>query len=684
MKQIFRIPRYLMVGASVMLLTTLVTGLAVLLLHVEPVTNFASQPLPTVLMALLVLGCGVAAGVAAAVVQRHREDIRGVVAAVEALEEGELDTWPPAPFDGDLGQLAQAFRRLQQRLKKLTVSRNYLDQVLASMQDALLLVGADGRIKRVNPAACELLEATESELLGRPVVELIAPAQRARFGGERRPDPRGEAIMLSLRGREVPVAYTWSPIEATEPDLSGAIIAVRDITERKLADRRIRYLARIDALTKVPNRMQFQHLLQRAIARARRAHGHVALLYVDIDRFKDINDTFGHAAGDAALETLARRVTNLLPSGAFMGRLAGDEFGVVLFPREPVRPDNGELGRLVQRIRRAVGEVLLVQGHELYISVSIGIAGFPTDADNVLDLIRNADAALYEAKSAGGNRVEYYRPEMNAAQVERLILKSQLRRSYELDELLINYQPKVSVRSGRIAGAEALVRWDLSEHGLILPSEFIPLAEETNLILEIGEWVLNRVCADYAEWRRHGSQPGRISVNLSLKQLAQPNFSRRIGRILKRHGITPECLELELTETTLMADPERTIAVLRELHDMRLHLAIDDFGTGYSSLSALQKFPISTLKIDQSFVANAASDADDATMIATMVDMAHRMHMEVVAEGVESEEQLSLLRRLDCDYVQGLLFGEPMSARAYRDLIDAQRDGTDSYRALFG
>ncbi len=683
MKQLMRMPRYLLVGLAVMLTTTLIAGAVVLFLHINMMADFRLRPVTTGLILLLTGICGLAAGIAAAVICRHREDIRRIVAAVEQLEDGDLATWVPAPHDEDLGQLAQAFRRLQARLQIITVSRNYLDQVLASMRDALILVGTDGRIKRVNPAACELLDASEAELLGRPVDELIAASQRSQFKDQPPSQPRGETVVLTLHGREIPAAYTWSAIQAREPDLSGAIITLRDITERKLADRRIRYLARIDALTKIPNRMQFQHLLQRAIARARRHQGFVALLYVDIDRFKDINDTFGHAAGDAALETLAKRVNNLLPKGGFMGRLAGDEFGVVVFPQAPVRPANEEIAGLARRILRAVSEVLIVQGHELYISVSIGIAGFPSDADNVLDLIRNADAALYEAKGSGGNRVEFYRPEMNAAQVERLILKSQLRRSYELDQLLVNYQPKVAVRSGRIAGAEALVRWELGEHGLILPSEFIPLAEETNLILEIGEWVLNRVCADYADWRRRGSQPGRISVNLSLKQLAQPNFARRIARILKRHGVAADCLELELTETTLMVDPERTVAVLNELHAMGLHLAIDDFGTGYSSLSALQKFPTSTLKIDQSFVANAASDPDDATMIATIVDMAHRMQMEVVAEGVESEEQLALLRSLDCDYVQGLLFGEPMNARAYRDLVDAQRDGTDSYRALF-
>ncbi|MDJ0926452.1 MAG: EAL domain-containing protein [Gammaproteobacteria bacterium] len=681
MKQLLRTPRYLLIGLAVMATVGLVAG-AGLYLHIGLLTNFPASPTAIATLLLLVM-FALMAGVAAAAVYRHHHEVKRVVAAAELLAKGDLADWEPVPYGQDLNQLAQAFQLLQRRLRETTVSRNYLDRVLSSMQDALILVGHDGNIRRVNKAASELLDSRQSELTGRPVTEILVERERAAFPSAGQAQTRGESVFVSRNGEEIPVAYSWSPIEAVDADLSGAIIAARDITERKLADRRIRYLARIDALTKVPNRMQFQHLLQRSLARSRRNRARIALLYIDIDRFKDINDTFGHMAGDAALETLTSRVTKLLPDRAFMGRLAGDEFGVVVYPHGPVDRSNVELNRLARRILREVAEVLIVQGHELYITVSIGIAGFPSDADNVLDLIRNADAALYEAKATGGNRIEFYRPEMNAAAVERLMLKSKLRRSYELDQLLLNYQPKVDVRTGKIAGAEALVRWELSDHGLVLPSQFIPLAEETNLILEIGEWVLNRVCEDYAHWRARGSEPGRISVNLSLKQLAQPNFPRRINRIFRRHGIQPDCLELELTETTLMENPEHTIRVLRELHRMGLRLAIDDFGTGYSSLSALQRFPIATLKIDQSFVSDAASDPDDATMIATMVDMAHRMNMDVVAEGVESEEQLGLLRRLHCDFVQGMLFGEPMSAEAYQALVNAQRDGTDSYRALF-
>jgi EAL domain-containing protein (putative c-di-GMP-specific phosphodiesterase class I) len=315
-------------------------------------------------------------------------------------------------------------------------------------------------------------------------------------------------------------------------------------------------------------------------------------------------------------------------------------------------------------------------------TASIGIAVYPADARHVIDLIRSADSALYHAKRSGGDTFEFFDPEMNAMAAERLMLKSKLRRAYERNELLLQYQPKVDVRTGRIAGAEALVRWDLSERGIVLPSEFIPLAEESNLILDIGEWVLDRVCRDFQTWQAEMLFPGRIAVNLSLKQLRQPNFSQRVGNIFRRHGVPPASLELEITESTLMENAERTVKILDELYSMGLSLAIDDFGTGYSSLSALQKFPITTLKIDRSFVVDAAVDADDATIVTTIIQMAHGLNLDVIAEGVESRHQLAFLREAGCDYVQGLLFGEPMGAAEFMELLLTQRNGQPAFRAL--
>jgi len=630
------------------------------------------------------LAIAVTSLLAAAIAYRQVRAIRSLTSGARAVAKGRYDEDLPVRRMDELGQLARAFSRMRDALRDTTVSRDFLDSVLGSMSDAIILTTATGRIARVNEAACRLLDYPEDDILGMSVQAIVADPHRDRFLFDHPQLQPMESVFVTRTGDQLPVSYSSSEINSDNADSRRFIIVARNISDRKIAERRIRYLARIDALTKVPNRMQFQHLLQRSIARARRGNQRLALLYLDVDRFKDINDTFGHSAGDTCLETLTSRIIKLLPEESIVGRLAGDEFGIVIDKLSVSEDNRALLGGIAREVLAALADVLIVQGHEIYMSASVGIAFYPDDADNVLDLIRNADAALYHGKRSGGNRAEFYDPSMNAEAVERLMLKSKLRRSYELDELLINYQPKIDLATGDVVGAEALVRWELSEHGLVLPSEFIPLAEETGLILEIGEWVLNRVCADYRGWQRQIGSAGRISVNLSLKQLSQPNFNKRVNRIFKRHNLSPACLELEITESTLMRDVERTVKLLDELHEMGLHIAIDDFGTGYSSLSALQQFPINTLKIDKSFVRDAATNADDATIVSTIIDMAHSLNMKVVAEGVESEEQLNFLKSLNCDYVQGLLFGNPMAAGDYLDLILGQHGGTGTYRTLFG
>ncbi len=633
---------------------------------------------------LLILGFVVTITLTVAIIViRSVRSIRAVIRATEQLGRGDFGKRLEAKRTDELGQLAQAFNRMRDTLRATTISRNYLDDVLGSMNDAILVTTPGGIITRANHAATRLLASDEDELIGQPVTSIIAPEVRDRFQLE---DTRArplETRLISAQGDEVPISYTLSKIESDDSATQGCILAAQNITDRKKAEQRIRYLARIDALTKVPNRMQFQHLLQRSIARARRQQDQIALLYLDVDRFKDINDTYGHASGDAVLETLTDRLTKLLPNGTVLGRLAGDEFAVILDSLAAGEEARNDVAARCRRILQSLSEVLVAQGHQIHMTASIGIAFYPADAGNVIDLIRNADAALYHTKRQGGNTFSFYHPDMNAEAVERLMLKSKLRRSYENHELLLHYQPKFDLRSGAVVGAEALVRWELPERGIVLPSEFIPLAEETNLILEIGEWVLDRVCADYKLWQKHIAIPGRISVNLSLKQLRQPTFLTRISAVFRKHDVSPTCFEFEITETTLMEDPERTIDILNQLSDMGLHLAIDDFGTGYSSLSALQQFPISTLKIDKSFVRDAATDADDATIVATIIDMGRSLNMDVVAEGVEAEEQLSFLKTLQCNYVQGLLFGDPMSADSFEALLTAQADGNIKHIALF-
>jgi EAL domain-containing protein (putative c-di-GMP-specific phosphodiesterase class I) len=297
-------------------------------------------------------------------------------------------------------------------------------------------------------------------------------------------------------------------------------------------------------------------------------------------------------------------------------------------------------------------------------------------------LIRNADAAMYHSKQNGGNTWAFYEPHMNAVAVERLMLKSKLRRAIERDELVVLYQAKVDLRDGRVVGAEALLRWRLPGHGDISPTHFIPLAEESSLILDIGDWVLDRVCSDYRSWQKTVREPGRIAMNLSLRQLKQSGFLGRCRSAFRKHGVSPTSFELEVTETTLMTDPTRTIGLLNELYALGLHLAIDDFGTGYSSLSALQQFPIGTLKIDQSFVRDLAVDSNDAALVRTIIDMGKSLELEVIAEGVETREQLEFLRKHGCFYAQGRLFGDPMTAERLLGILANQAAGTPHHASL--
>nr|MBO2512417.1 sensor domain-containing diguanylate cyclase [Gammaproteobacteria bacterium] len=575
---------------------------------------------------------------------------------------------------------AVLMRRADDALGKQRSIASHLDEIFSAVGDGVLVALPDGRIERANRAAHTMLGMRQGELIDRSIGDVLEDSAAL---VPTAPGVPREVVLRKANGTELAASCTVARILDKNGEPERVLVALQDIDERKRVEQRIRNLARLDPLTKLANRMQFQHLLQQAIARAKKSHQYVALLYLDVDRFKDINDTFGHEAGDASLETFSRRVQAELDENAIAGRLAGDEFAVLVTSSTHSSEFLDEIARLASRLLRAAGKPFDVRGEEIFITTSIGIAVYPRDADNAIDLIRAADGALYQAKKAGGNAYEFYAAEMSTAAVERLMLKSKLRRAFERDELRLHYQPKYNVRTGRIEGAEALVRWDLPERGLVYPSDFIPLAEETNLILQVGDWVLNRVCADYRSWQRLLPSPCRVSVNLSLRQLMQRRFLERVRETFRAHGVSPTSLELEITETTLMEDTARTVKILNALYGMGLHLAIDDFGTGYSSLSALQQFPISTLKIDRSFIRDVPLDTDDAAIVATIVNMAHSLKLDVVAEGVESEEQLEFLRELGCDYVQGHLFGDPVDAATFAEMLVAEAEGTGKYRSLF-
>ncbi|MBV8910483.1 MAG: EAL domain-containing protein [Gammaproteobacteria bacterium] len=633
-------------------------------------------------LALAAIGALAAAALLWRAVDRLQRPVGALIRSAERIGQGDYTRPFEVRHQDALAELQQALERMRGRLRQSTINKEYLHNVLNSMNDAVFVTSPDGVIKVVNSAACKLLGYGDEELLGRNMLAVLEEHERADFDLQQAAQETRETVVRTRAGQTIPVSLTGSIISGDDPQFQGNIFVARNITDRKRAERRIRYLARYDALTKVPNRMQFHHVLQQTIARALRSSQVVAVLYLDMDRFKEVNDTFGHSTGDRVLEVLAERLTRAVPKETTVGRLAGDEFALFVDGLPTDADNRGPVAQLARTLLTEVSRPFQLNQHEVFLTASVGIAFCPRDADNVIDLIRNADAAMYYSKQNGGNTFAFYSPEMNAAAVERLMLKSKLRRALERDELKIRYQPKVDLRSGRVIGAEALLRWRLPGHGDIPPSQFIPLAEETNLILDIGEWVLNRVCRDYRQMQSQGGDPGRISLNLSLRQLRQASFILRCRSVFRRHHVSPTAFELEITETTLMADPQRTVRLLDELYAMGLHLSIDDFGTGYSSLSALQQFPIGTLKIDQSFVRDATDDAGDATIVRTIIEMGRSLGMEVIAEGIESTRQLEFLRRNACHFGQGKLFGEPCTAEELLALLARQAEGTAPFGHL--
>jgi diguanylate cyclase (GGDEF)-like protein/PAS domain S-box-containing protein len=615
--------------------------------------------------------------------QASRAPLERVIAALNRTVQGDFESELALDDSSESTALREALETVRGYLRESKVSRDYLDRLLSSMSEAILVVDSEQRIERANKAALTMLDFDIGSLVGASMRDILVDSADRPLDDSAALRPR-EGVFRRHDGTLTHVSYTVSSVSSDDGSKQSLLYAAQNIDDRKKVEQRIRYLARTDSLTKIANRMQFQHLMQQTIARAKRSNQYLALLYLDADRFKDINDTFGHAAGDTSLATFVRRIVDVIPEGSVAGRLAGDEFAILLSPADGIDRTIEQATNIGAKVLRAVGRPFEVQGEEIFMTTSIGVALYPRDGDNVVDLLRRADAALYQAKKAGGNCLEFYSQHMDSSAEERLMLKNKLRRAFERNELRLHYQPKYAVRTGRIAGAEALVRWDLPNRGLVLPAHFIPLAEETNLILQVGDWVLNRVCSDYRDWQRSVPSPCRVSVNLSLRQLQQQRFLEGVRNALRTHGISPTCFELEITETTLMEDTDRTIRILDALYGMGLHLAIDDFGTGYSSLSALQQFPISTLKIDQSFVRDLSVDRDNAAIVKTIIQMAHSLGLEVVAEGVESQDQLIFLRGQQCDYAQGHLFGDPMTSDEFCALLIAEAGGSGRYQALFG
>ncbi len=606
--------------------------------------------------------------------------VRTVTGSLRRLVDDEPRAGPTGAQAGKIVSLNTALEGLRDELGAMRTARRFLEQVLDQVQDGVVVCEPDGRILEANAAAAQLLGRQHDELVGESVQALTEPPLAKKDG---RFSAEGRTRLRTASGESVPVTYTTSSLNQEGKGIRTVLVLKSRASEHR-AQKRIRYLARYDTLTRVPNRMEFQHRLQQGLSRARRARAAAALLYVDLDRFKDINDRLGHPIGDRSLEITARRLVDAMEPDALIGRLGGDEFAILLEGLPSRRDPRPAVASVARQLLETLAREFHVEGHAIMLTASIGITLFPQDGDNVIDLIRNADAAMYHAKQNGGNTYGFYAAEMNADAVERLMLKNELRRAMERNEFELLYQPKVDLRDGRVAGAEALLRWQHTRRGEIAPSVFIPLAEESSLIFDIGDWVLNRVCTDFSDWQRHVPWPGRVAVNLSLRQLRQADFVKRIESIFESHGLPPSCVEFEITESTLADNGEKTLRMLDRLYRLGLHLSIDDFGTGYSSLSSLQHFPIGTLKIDRSFVRDAMERQDSRAIVTAILGLGKSLGMDVVAEGVETVEQAELLKTLGCHYAQGHLFGAGLDSDDYLNLLDAQASGYPTHAAVLG
>ncbi len=465
-----------------------------------------------------------------------------------------------------------------------------------------------------------------------------------------------------LLGNEVLGVMEFFHLDARKPDDMLQQIAqsigsqVGQFMARRQAEERVRHLAHYDELTGLPNRSMFNQRLAHALAQARRNDKPLAILFIDLDRFKNINDTLGHDAGDRVLKEVAERLRGCLRESDTAGRLGGDEFVVLIEElSQPVY-----VAGVAQKILTAVTKPLILDAQEFHLTASIGISTYPDDSKDMQSLLKNADIAMYRAKEQGRNNYQFYSAQMNVHTLERLALESNLRRALERDEFLLHYQPKVDIGSGRITGMEALVRWQQPTKPLIPPAQFIALAEETGLIVPIGEWVLKTACAQNKSWQEHGLPPLRVAVNLSARQFGHETLLQDVARVLNETGLDPTALEFEITESMVMHNPEHAVKLLTKLKAMGIRLSIDDFGTGYSSLNYLKRFPIDSVKIDRSFIQDLPGDGDDAAITRAIIAMAHSLRLKVIAEGVETEEQLSFLRNHGCDEMQGNYFSKPL------------------------
>jgi diguanylate cyclase (GGDEF)-like protein/PAS domain S-box-containing protein len=548
-------------------------------------------------------------------------------------------------------------------------------QVIDQIRDSVITMDPFGFITAWNKGAERLFGYSASEAIGRSILFLyvdegnandLSPLLLDEFLGA-----GGHDIEVRRRKKSGEVFWANLSLSRTK-DAGGHIIGltgfVTDITERKQAEERIHHLAYFDALTGLPNRTLLCKLTDQALSKADRAAENVALLFIDLNRFKPINDTLGHEIGNRLLQEVGRRLRETIRDEDVVARLGADEFVVALY--DITRRDNA--GVVAQKLLAAFEAPVLIDAHELRIALSIGISVFPQDGNDTETLLRLADIAMYRTKQAGQEGFGFYSQDMNRRAYEALKIESGLRRALEENQLLLYYQPKVRISDSAITGVEALVRWQHPHEGLLLPNEFIRVAEETGLIVRLGAWVLEAACRQARTWKEAGLPVMRVAVNISAREFT-PALPGRVRDILVRHGLTPQWLELEITESMLMHSSDRAVAMMDELTAMGVSLSLDDFGTGFSSLSYLKRFPIETLKIDRSFIHGIPDDINDIAIAGAITGMARQMRRRVIAEGVETPAQLQFLAQIGCDEIQGYLFSPPLIATEMTALLNAGR-----------
>jgi len=557
--------------------------------------------------------------------------------------------------------------QLQENARQLKLAA----QVFESGNEGMVVTDKDNRIVTVNHAFTRITGFTADEVLGNsPNMFASGHHDKAFYTAmwEQLRKTGSWCGEIWNRRKDGSVFPEWLNISCVQDEAGQPnyyIAAFSDITERKEAEAQVHHLAKYDALTNLPNRVLLQDRIGQAIAAAQRADSHLALLFIDLDRFKNINDSLGHAVGDQVLCQVGERLTGAVRASDTVSRLGGDEF-VVLLP-ELESPE--QAAGVAEKLLHALSSSLHVEDYDLAVTPSIGIAVFPEDGEDGESLLKNADAAMYHAKERGRNNFQFFTQEMNARVSERLAMENDLRQALQRQELILYYQPQYDLESGTLVGCEALVRWQHPEHGLVSPARFIPVAEETGLILPMGQWVLQEACHQAKSWQDRGLPPISVSVNISAVQFRQTHLATMVQEALKASGLEPRWLELELTESMLMEDGERHTSTLAQLKAMGIRLALDDFGTGYSSLAYLKRFALDKLKIDQSFIRDLPNDAEDAAITTAIIGIAQDLGLQTVAEGVENEAQRQFLAELGCHQMQGFLMARPMPAEALEALL---------------